>query len=222
MFHVKQNMSQPLTAADFQVIMTASDAIMDRLTAYADLLVKWQKKINLVGKGTLTDPWRRHFLDSAQLLPLLPEGSKTVVDLGAGAGFPGLVLAAMTDLDVHLIDSDTRKGVFMREAARTMGVRATVHTGRIEEIMQSLAADVITSRALAPLTDLLSYAQPFRKAGTTCLFLKGKSSDDELTAAREEWTMVCDTVTSVTDEAGVVLRISDFFQNSEKNSQGPT
>lgn len=209
---MKQLPDRPLTAADVQDVCGCSDAVRERLEAYAALLDKWQKKINLVGKGTLADPWRRHFLDSAQLLPLIPAGAKTLVDLGAGAGFPGLVLAALTDLDVHLIDSDTRKGVFMREAARAMGVRATVHTGRIEAVAP-FPADVITSRALAALGDLLTYAQPFRKAGTTCLFLKGKTGEDELTAAGEEWTMTTDIISSQTDEAGMILRITDFFRN---------
>lgn len=182
---------------------------MERLATYLATLETWQKKINLVGKGTLTDPWRRHFLDSAQLLPLLPPDARVLVDLGSGAGFPGLVLAAMTDLEVHLIDSDTRKGVFLREAARAMGVAAHVHTGRIETV-DPVPADVITSRALAPLDRLLSYAHPFRKAGTTCLFLKGKTVEDELTVAAKEWTMSAVTIPSRTDPAARIVEISAF------------
>lgn len=202
-------MTSPMTPAQFKAQTDVSDAVMTRLEAYAALLEKWQKRINLVSKSTLADKWRRHFLDSAQLAPLIPSTAKTLVDLGSGAGFPGLVLAAMMDVDVHLVDSDTRKGVFMREAARAMGISATVHTGRIESI-DPIAADVVTSRALAPLSSLLSYAQPFRKAGTTCLFLKGKSSEDELTDARKEWTMTAKISPSATDSLGVIIQLSDF------------
>lgn len=200
----------PLTPANFQAETGIDDAAMARLTTYLALLERWQKKINLVGKGTLADPWRRHFLDSAQLAPMLPDGARVLVDLGSGAGFPGLVLAAMTDLDVHLIDSDTRKGVFMREAARAMGISVTVHTARLETVAP-IGADVITSRALAPLSALLTYAQPFRKTGTTCLFLKGKSTEDELTAAGKEWTMTVSTTPSRTDPAAHVVKISAFL-----------
>ena len=144
----------------------------------------------------------------AQLALLIPADARVVVDLGAGAGFPGLVLAAMTDLEVHLIDSDARKGVFMREVSRAMAVNATVHTGRIED-MEPIKADVVTSRALAPLEKLLGYAQPFGKAGTTYLFLKGKGAQDELTAAGKEWTMKISSTVSRSDPSGAVVLLNN-------------
>ena len=129
---------------------------MQRLETYAGLLVKWQAKINLVGPATLPDLWRRHFLDSAQLLPLLPAAAGTLADLGSGAGFPGLVLAIMTDWRVHLLDSDQRKCAFLRQVALDCGVldRVTIHAKRIEQVT-GIAADVVTARACAPLGELL-------------------------------------------------------------------
>src|SRR5512138_1635951 len=108
---------------------------LDRLEIYAALLAKWQAKINLVGLATLPDLWRRHFLDSAQLEPLLEKPAGTLVDLGSGAGFPGLVLAILTDWRVHLIDSDQRKCAFLRQVAQDCGVldRVTIHGKRIEQ-----------------------------------------------------------------------------------------
>lgn len=206
----------PLTPAQFQAVTGASDAVMARLRAYADLLEKWQKRINLIGKGTLSDPWRRHFLDSAQLLSLIPKDARVLIDLGSGAGFPGLVLAAMGDFDVRLVDSDTRKGVFLREAARAMGVRVAVHTGRIET-MAPIPADVITSRALASLSELLALALPFAGPATVCLFPKGKGAEDELTAARKEWTMAVASTPSATDPAGVILSISALARQSKSD-----
>jgi 16S rRNA (guanine527-N7)-methyltransferase len=215
MFHVKHPPEGRLGPADVQAVIGFDDAARRRLETYAALLEKWQKKINLVGKATLDDPWRRHFLDSAQLFPLIPENAATLMDLGSGAGFPGLVLAALRpELTVTLIDSDARKGVFLREAAREMGVPVTVLTGRIEAATP-MPADVVTSRALAPLATLLSYAHPFRKAGTTCLFLKGKRVQDELTAAREEWTMSASVTPSLSDPQGAIVRITDFSRRAE-------
>ncbi|MHA1598471.1 MAG: 16S rRNA (guanine(527)-N(7))-methyltransferase RsmG [Alphaproteobacteria bacterium] len=197
----------PLTRQEFQKITGVSDAVMARLGAYAALLEKWQKKINLVGGGTVADLWRRHMLDSAQLAPLLPDGG-VIVDMGSGAGFPGLVLAAMTDNEVHLIESDTRKCAFLAEAARIMEVtpRVTLHNDRIEAV-PPFAADVVTARALKSLDELLGYAQPFLKPSTTCLFPKGKTVDDELTLAANNWKMTATGIPSLSDPSGTILKL---------------
>ncbi|MBP5858152.1 16S rRNA (guanine(527)-N(7))-methyltransferase RsmG [Marivibrio halodurans] len=191
---------------------------LDRLTAYAALLTKWQRRINLVGPKTVPDLWRRHMLDSAQLLPRLPPGTKTVVDLGSGAGFPGLVLAALgTDRgdggieQVHLVESDQRKAVFLREAARAMalGSRVTVHAARIESL-DPIRADCVTARALAPVGTLLDYAARLVGENVPCVFLKGKRLEDELTDAKSSWYIKYRIDASQTDAEGAILTIEDF------------
>jgi 16S rRNA (guanine527-N7)-methyltransferase len=198
-----------MTPQDFQATLAVSDSVLDRLTAYADLLVKWQARINLVGPDTLPDLWRRHLLDSAQLFARLPPAATRLADLGSGAGFPGLVLAIMGAPDVHLVESDTRKCVFMREVARVAEVTVTVHTARIEKV-PSLQADVVTSRALAPLDRLLTLAHPHLVDGGKCLFLKGRAADDELTAARKEWIITVDRAPSLSDPSGIILEVGDI------------
>jgi len=175
-----------------------------RLEIYAALLVKWQKAINLVGPNTLPDLWRRHMLDSAQLLPLLPpvaEGTDgTITDFGSGAGFPGLVLAAFTERPVQLIDSDVRKCAFLRETAQAMGVgaRVGVHAKRFDAVTPWISP-VITARACAPLDELLGWTAPFANDDTVFLLLKGAKADEELTAAAKHWTMEIDRQASIAD-----------------------
>ena len=187
---------------------------MLRLETYAALLNRWTGAINLVSRGSLDDLWRRHMLDSAQLLPLLPPApagrQRVIVDLGSGAGFPGLVLALLGAGDLHLIESDRRKAEFLREAARQAGCSVRIHNLRIEDL-PPLAADVITARACAPLAELLSYACEFPGhgpgLGPCCLFHKGRRVDEELTEARKRWNMTVERFPSCTDPSGTILRI---------------
>lgn len=178
------------------------------LEIYAALLEKWQAKINLVGPATIPDLWRRHFLDSAQLLPFLDRPGGTLVDLGSGAGFPGLVLALMSDWQVHLIDSDQRKCAFLRQVALETAIlkRVTIHAQRFEAVAP-VPADLVTARACAPLTDLLGYALPFLGENGRCVFLKGKGMQEELTAAEADWTMQIERRPSLSDPAGSLLVI---------------
>jgi len=191
--------------------VNVSRGTLQHLETYAALLVKWQAKINLVGPATLPDLWRRHFLDSAQLLPLLPAGSGTLADLGSGAGFPGLVLAIMTDWRVHLVDSDQRKCAFLRQVALDCGVldRVTIHAKRIEQVT-GIAADVVTARACAPLDELLGLAAPHLGENGTALFLKGAQAEEELTQAERRWTMRLERRASLSDAAGSILTITDL------------
>ena len=179
---------------------------LSALETYAALLTKWQVRINLVAKDSLSDLWRRHFLDSAQLVPLLPPGETPITDLGSGAGFPGLVLAILTGREVHLVDSDQRKGAFLMEAARLTGAKARVHTTRIEAA-NAWPAEIVTARALASLAQLLDWAEPFVTSSTTCLFLKGAKAEEELTEATRFWTMATERHPSLTDSGGVILKI---------------
>ena len=202
---------QALSATDFQQATAVSRETLDRLQTYLALLATWQKKINLVGPSTLADPWRRHVLDSAQLLPHIAPGS-TLVDLGSGAGFPGLVLAIMVQLDVHLVESDLRKTVFLQEAARLTGTSVEIHNQRIESL-HALTADVITARALAPLPLLCELAQPLCHAETVCLFLKGRSAREELTETQKQTTLQATLIASQTDSEGALIKVRNLYHD---------
>lgn len=204
-----------MTPEDFQARTGVSRETLERLHVYAALLAKWQKAINLVAPKSLPELWERHFLDSAQLLALAPPGARLWLDLGSGGGFPGLVIAAMGMEIVHLVESDQRKSAFLREAARAMGVSATVHVKRIEAVDPAAlhaalggAPEVISARALAPLEELLPLAHRLAGPETIYLLPKGRQAEDELTAARRYWTIAqLEMLPSQTDPAANILRI---------------
>jgi 16S rRNA (guanine527-N7)-methyltransferase len=175
-----------------------------RLEAYAGLLVRWSARINLVGANTLGDLWRRHFLDSAQLLGYVPPGMRSLIDLGSGAGFPGLVLAISGVPGVELIEADARKCAFLREAARIADAPLVIRNTRIESVPPRVV-DVVTARGCAPLDRLLILARPFIGPDTLCLFPKGERAAQELTAARQAWTMDATCHDSCSDPWGVIL-----------------
>ena len=201
-----------LSPEEFRERAGVSREIMERLKIHAECLARWNKRINLVGTATMADPWRRHMLDSAQLADLLPTRAAEIVDLGSGAGFPGLVLAIISGLRTHLIEADTRKAAFLREAARLTGASATVHSVRIEDL-EPFTVDVVTARALAPLPRLLGHASPILEVSAEkapiCLFMKGAKWQEELTAAQKQWNMSVDALASVSDPAGRVLVLGD-------------
>jgi 16S rRNA (guanine527-N7)-methyltransferase len=184
---------------------------LGRLAAYISLLERWSGRLNLVGRTTLADPWRRHILDSAQLLPHIPAGTKSLVDLGSGAGFPGLVLAILGVPGVELIEADSRKCAFLREAARIAAASVTIHPRRIEAVPPH-AVDIVTARGLAPLDRLLPLAAPFLGPATLCLFLKGEQVAAELTIARKAWRMTASYHASLSDPRGAVLRLSEIVR----------
>jgi len=175
-----------------------------RLEAYAALLLEWSRRINLVAASTLPDLWQRHFIDSAQLFPLVPQTAQRLVDLGSGAGFPGLVLAILGVPGVELIESDARKCAFLREAARVAQAPVTIRTARIESV-EAHVVDVVTARGCAPLDRLLVWAQRFIGPDTLCLFPKGADAAQEVDAARQNWTMDVTTHDSRSDPRGVIL-----------------
>jgi 16S rRNA (guanine527-N7)-methyltransferase len=203
----------PLTPEEFAELTNVSRETLARLTEYGGILRYWQKSVNLVGRVTLTDIWRRHMLDSAQLIPHIPESAREIVDMGSGAGFPGLVLAIMLDRPVHLIEATGKKAAFLREAARVTDAPVTVHNCRIEAL-SAWPVDLITARALAPMEKLLEYAEPFpgpnSSGSPVCLFLKGAKAEQELTEAHKSWKMTVDRFPSITDPEGSVLRIQDL------------
>jgi 16S rRNA (guanine527-N7)-methyltransferase len=197
---------QPLSREAFAERLGVSRETLERLTIHLELLRRWQSAINLVGHATLGDPWRRHFLDSAQLAGLVPPGAQGGIDVGSGAGFPGMVMALLGVPGLHLIESDRRKAQFLREVARATGAPVTVHAERIEKL-QPWPADLITARALAPLPRLLDLVAPFLSSDSVCLFLKGGTVARELTAARVTWHMRAERLPSLAHPTGAVLKL---------------
>ena len=197
---------RPLSREEFGAQLHVSRETLERLTVYLELLCRWQPAINLVGAATLADPWRRHFLDCGQLAARIPAGATRLVDLGSGAGFPGMVLAILGVRGVDVIESDRRKAQFLREVARATGASVGVHAGRIEG-MPGWPADVITARALAPLPRLLALAERFLKSDSVCLFFKGRLGAHELTEARASWHMEAEMFPSLAETTGTVLQL---------------
>jgi 16S rRNA (guanine527-N7)-methyltransferase len=193
----------------FARLTKVSRETLEKLEAYVELLRAWNPRINLVGGSTMGDVWRRHILDSTQLFALIPKRARVLVDIGSGAGLPGLILAAMGVPEVHLVESDQRKAAFLREAVRATGAAATIHAVRAEK-MPRLAADVVTARALATLPDLLDIAEPFLVTHSICLFLKGRTVHTELTEAAKSWKMKATLSASVSDPSGLLLQLESL------------
>jgi 16S rRNA (guanine527-N7)-methyltransferase len=193
-----------------------------RLDRFVDLLLVWQKKTNLVSAGTIPRLWTRHIADSLQLLDLAPD-ARTWVDFGSGAGFPGLALAcALADhpgATVHLVESNTKKAAFLREASRITGAPAVVYAERIEQFVQSFpgTADVITARALAPLNILLDQSLALWTTETVGLFPKGQDVESELTEAAKYWTIKVNLAPSRTDSTGRIVVVRAL----ERRNQDP-
>ena len=181
-------------------------------------LRRWQAIKNLVGPATLDRIWDRHIVDSLQLLDLAPE-ARTWLDLGSGAGFPGLVLAiagAERGLRVHLVESNSRKCAFLRHVVRLAGAPATIHEARLEAVIPGFIgrAEVVSARALAALPLLLEWTEPLLKAGAIGLFPKGRDAEIELTEARKRWTFAADILPSRTDSEARILRITSIESHS--------
>lgn len=178
---------------------------------FRGLLEAGNERMNLVGASTLEEFWRRHFLDSAQLLRLAP-GARRWADLGAGAGFPGVVLAILLKgepgAEVHLVDSMTKRCVFLEEIVGTLDLPAQVHNARAESL--ALKVEVVAARACAPLTRLLGFARPSLNRGGKALFLKGAEVDLELAEARKSWRFKVTSHPSLSDPRGRVLEITEL------------
>jgi 16S rRNA (guanine527-N7)-methyltransferase len=196
--------------------LNVSRETTERLAEYAALLRAWNPKINLVSKQTLAELENRHFADSAQLLALAPPDATTWADLGSGGGFPGLVIAILAAesrpaLRVTLVESDQRKAVFLRTVAQRTGVPVTVIADRIESI-PPLGTDVLSARALAPLTTLLDYASRHLAPSGTALFPKGANWSAEVEEALERWRFRCENPPSATSRDGAILRIGEIHR----------
>jgi 16S rRNA (guanine527-N7)-methyltransferase len=195
-------------AAGFQAASGCSDTQLADLERFRALLADWNEKMNLVGPSAMEAFWPRHAWDSAQLLKLEPD-AKVWADLGAGAGFPGLVLAILLKdtpgATVHLVESMAKRCRFLETIVGTLNLPAQVHNARAESL--SLKVDVVTARACAPLVRLLGYAEPYLGRGATGLFLKGQDVVSELTGATKYWKFDCDLLPSLSSSEGQIVRV---------------
>lgn len=193
---------------------------LDRLDRFVAVLLEWQQRMNLIASSTEPKLWTRHVADSLQLVALAPQ-AQIWVDLGSGAGFPGVVLAcALADRPgarVHLVERSTKKAAFLREAVHATGAPAEVHAVRVEDFVENLAApvDVVTARALAPLAGLLTATYPLLKTGTLGLFPKGQDVGAELTEAAKCWSIQSSLVPSLTDPKARIVRITGVKKISQ-------
>ena len=191
-----QSANRPSAAdkAEALAIAPASPQTVERPDRYVALLLEWQAKTNLVAPSTLPNLWTRHIADSLQLLDLALS-AKTWVDFGSGGGFPGVVLAcALAETPgahIHLVERNAKKAAFLREAVRITSAPATVHLAGIGDIVDRIGSrvDCVTARALAPLHQLVGFAEPFVSGGAKALFLKGQDVEAELTEATKYWNI---------------------------------
>jgi len=200
--------SQVTDAASFAAATGATDAQVADLTRFLEMLEAGNAVMNLVGPKTIPDFWNRHAWDSAQLLRLAPD-ALVWADLGAGAGFPGLVLAILgkgrPGFHVHLVESMAKRCRFLTEVVNALNLPATVHNERAENL--DLAVDIVTARACAPLVRLLGYARPYLKSGAVGLFLKGQDVAAEMSEAARSWEFEADVIPSKSDERGRIVRV---------------
>jgi 16S rRNA (guanine527-N7)-methyltransferase len=231
---------QIVSPADFAAAFDVSRETLERLATYEALLRQWQKAVNLVAASTLEAVWHRHFADSAQIVRLAPEHAHFWVDLGSGAGFPGLVVAILlADRElqssrsrsrgggsaparqaphVTLIESDSRKCAFLREVGRKTGVTVEILSTRIELVATQAKLDspeVVSARALAPLDRLLGLAAPLFTPATVGVFLKGREAAAEIETAAKAWTFAVEMIPSITEATGRVVVIRDLQPKSK-------
>ena len=214
-------------AAALRLVPVSRETI-ERLDTFVELFQRWQNAVQLVAPSTLSKLWTRHIADSLQLVALAPR-AKIWADLGTGGGFPGLIVAIALDektgVAVHLIESDQRKAAFLREVGRVLHAPIKVYPQRIESVSKQLAPglDIVTARALAPMTRLMEFAYPFMKKGAKGLFLKGQYVDNELTEATKSWNIKWTIVPSRTEAKGkivIVDSVSPHPDNSARREPG--
>ena len=209
----------PADKAAALALMPVSRETLTRLEAYVDLLLQWQAVTNLVAPSTLPTLWTRHIADSLQLLDLAP-GAKTFADLGSGGGFPGIVLAcALTERPgarIDLVERNAKKAAFLREALRITAGAGEVHHRDIVDYVDRSAApvDCVTARALAPLHQLLGFAEPLVQNGAKALFLKGQDVESELTEATKYWTIDSVLHPSRTGGDGCIVEVTGIVRRN--------
>jgi 16S rRNA (guanine527-N7)-methyltransferase len=230
-FHVKQRPGKGRTVTEGKAPSAASDAkaiaadkaaalalaavsreTEERLDRYVSLLREWQAKTNLVAPSTLPQLWTRHIADSLQLLSLAPS-ARVWMDLGSGGGFPGVVLAcALAETEgasVHLVERNAKKAAFLREALRITSAPGVVHLAEIGDTVDRFAepVDCVTARALAPLNQLIGFAEPLVQKGAKALFLKGQDVEAELTEATRYWKIEPQLYSSRTGGQGWIVEL---------------
>ncbi|PRX37174.1 16S rRNA (guanine527-N7)-methyltransferase [Meinhardsimonia xiamenensis] len=198
----------------FRLALSLNEGELEAFQRYADLLQRWSGAINLVARSTLGDVWRRHFLDSAQLVELVGNSDGTWVDLGSGAGFPGLVVAILAkrrfpDMSVTLIEADQRKAAFLRSVSRETSTPVRIIADRVERV-PPLGARIVSARAFAPLPDLLDHASRHLAPGGVCLFPKGRNFRSEIERARKEWHFTCEAIPSRVEDDAAILKIGEI------------
>ena len=183
---------------------------------YKTLLSKWNEKINLVSKNTLVDIWERHFLDSGQIIKHVEASGKRWVDVGSGAGFPGLVVALLLrdrkiDCNLVLVEKNPKKGFFLNEVIRKLKLSVEVVSDNIYTL-EPLNADILTARAFSELNNLIEIAFHHRKKEGICLFLKGENYRIELDKTLNNWFFDYDIIGSLTSSSGKIIRVKKIFK----------
>lgn len=186
----------------------------ERLKAYEASLKEWQNKFNLVSRSSLENAWERHFKDSVQLIDFIPKNAETMFDFGSGAGFPGMVIAIMAaekmpNLKVNLVESIKKKTVYLNAVKELCGVNVNIINDRIENL-PPVKADVITSRAMCNLSDLLKYSYKFSTRKTTMIFPKGKNYQEELSVALRNWRFEYKAEKNAVGGDGVILIVNNL------------
>jgi 16S rRNA (guanine527-N7)-methyltransferase len=208
--------------AEFAALTGVSRETLARLKMYAAMLEDWNARHNLVSRASMADLWRRHFWDSAQAAPYIPVAARSLVDLGAGAGFPGLVLAEMlrdrSNFRVVLYEATAKKCRFLEAVAARLSLSVEIRNGRIEDA-EPEPFDVVTARAVAPLDRLLAYAQRFWGKNTVGLLFKGQNVEDELTETHKSWRMDLKRHISRSDASGVILEIRELHRVAARRSR---
>ena len=192
-----------------------------KLKCCQSMLEEWQQKFNLVSNATINDAWERHFLDSVQLFKYIPENASLMYDFGSGAGFPGIVIAVMANekmpnLKVNLVESTTKKTVYLNAVKDNLKLNVNIINDRIEKI-SAQKADVITSRAMTSLVDLLKYSYKFTDKNTVCIFPKGKKYKEELAEAHKYWKFKCSIYPSELSDEGKILIITNLNKGKGDN-----
>lgn len=203
---------------DFLSLMPVSQKTAQNLTLYFNLLNKWNQKINLISKTTINNIWNRHFLDSAQIINFFPEKTSKIVDLGTGAGFPGILLAIIKNdfklnFKTYLIESDLKKCAFLQEVVRICNIENVEIINKRIETIKNINVDIVISRALADLNSLLNYSINFINKNNICIFLKTINIDNEIIQAKKNWGFNYDIKPSISDENGLILILKDIKQN---------